>query len=107
MSFVQRSGATLTLDGHPYHFVGYNMPYQMWDGESLSTALGDWGAGQTVARIFCFQTYNIVSGAINWTALDALLATFAAHGDRVILVLGNNINGAGGPNDDGALKDLV
>jgi mannan endo-1,4-beta-mannosidase len=94
------------LNGSRYRFTGFNMPYQMWDGESLSYALSNWGAAQTVARIWAFQTYNIVSGAINWTKLDALLATFAAHGDRVILVLGNEWGGSGDAYGDGAQKYL-
>jgi hypothetical protein len=82
------------------------MPYlmQSW-GDDLNTALTGWGASQTVARISAFQTFNIVSGAINWSAMDTLLATFASNGKKVILVLGNNV--ADGTNDDGALKDLT
>jgi hypothetical protein len=72
----------------------------------LNTELTGWGTQQAVARIFDFQTFNIVNGAINWTNLDTLLATFASHGKRVILVLGNEGNGAGDPNDDGAQKFL-
>lgn len=108
--FVTRSGTSLMLNGSVYRFTGFNMPYAMpWHtfAPSNSTELDGWNPAQTVVRIFAFQTYNIVSGAINWTAMDAMLATIAAHGKKVILVLGNSWNGVGGSNDDGAEKFLA
>jgi hypothetical protein len=110
MAFISRSGTRLTLAGQPFYFTGFNLPYQMHDGESLSTALANWGVGKggpAVFRTFCFQTYSVAGAAINWTTLDNLLATCASYGVHVILVLGNNYGDEGGPNDDGALKDLA
>lgn len=108
-TMVQVSGTQFVLDGVPVTFTGFNLPYQMvkQSTEPLATALSNWGPGPKLCRMFCFQTFNIVSGAVDFTLLDSLLATFQAFGVRVLLVLGNNVNAAGHANDDGALKDLV
>lgn len=105
MSFVKRSGTHLTLNGNPWAFTGFNLPYQMHSGDSLSSALTSWGIYPKVCRMFCFQTYNIVGGLINFTSLDSILNTFNSYGVKVILVLGNNQHSVS--NDDGALKDLT
>src|ERR1035437_10084697 len=76
LMFIQRSGSQLTLNGLPFHFTSFNMPYIMHPAEGnsyLSTALADINpTPNMVFRVFCFQTYNIVSGAVSFTQLDAL-----------------------------------
>jgi hypothetical protein len=106
-NFVERSGTQLTLNGAPYRFTGFNQPYQLNPSpDSLTTALAAWGPSPTVGRIMAYQTRSIVSGALDFTTLDALLATYAAYGKKAIIVLGNGNGDAGGPVDDGDRKAL-
>jgi mannan endo-1,4-beta-mannosidase len=89
--FVVRSGTTLTLAGAPYRFDGLNMydavQAPCWSQESLDQSLTAIGSGQEVARVFAFQRTATTSGARDWRYMDAALATFKAHGVRVIWVL--------------------
>jgi mannan endo-1,4-beta-mannosidase len=89
--FVVRSGTSLTLAGAPFRFDGLNMydavQAPCWSQESLDQGLTAIGSGQEVARVFAFQRTATTSGARDWRYMDAALATFKAHGVRVIWVL--------------------
>jgi hypothetical protein len=104
--FVHRSGTTLTLNGQPWRFVGYN-DYQLTsqsggytcgraiDQSTLDAILADArSSGATVIRTWFFQSYydlNSQSHVItpSWSAFDRVLNAAAAYGLRVIPVLVN------------------
>jgi endo-1,4-beta-mannosidase len=95
---VVRSGTQLTLNGQPFRFTGLNIYnaanisdcwYQMGTGAGLDTALTNIGAGQTVFRTWFFQHLATTNGQRDWTGFDHALAVARAHGERVIVTLGN------------------
>jgi hypothetical protein len=95
--FVVRSGTRLTLAGTPYRFDGLNMYTAVqapcWWQEGLAQGLTAIGSGQEVARVFAFQRTATTNGVRDWRYMDAALATFKAHGVRVIWVLTDQWNG--------------
>jgi endo-1,4-beta-mannosidase len=95
--FVVRSGTTLNLAGAPYRFDGLNMYTAVqapcWWQQSLDQGLTAIGSGQEVARVFAFQRTASTNGVRDWRYMDAALATFRAHGVRVIWVLTDQWNG--------------
>ncbi len=105
--FVGRSGATLTLNGQPWRFVGFN-DYQLTslpgpafscgravDQATLGAILADAKkAGATAIRTWFFQSYydtNAQGQTITptWTAFDRLLDAATSAGLKVIPVLVN------------------
>lgn len=115
--FIRQHGTVLTLDGRVFTFAGVN-------AYELATWYGvDAGCGATFSQaqldsFFVSLPPNSVvrtwawQGAVGtvpsthvrtWAPLDRLVATAAAHGDRLILDLGTQ----GGDCDDGHWKDLA
>jgi hypothetical protein len=105
-AFVRRSSSTLTLNGAPWRFVGYN-DYQLTsqpggftcgrtiDQSTLNSILQDAkSSGASVVRTWFFQSYYDINAkgqpiAPTWSAFDRVLASAAAHGLKVIPVLVN------------------
>ncbi|HUC87631.1 MAG TPA: hypothetical protein VMR95_00595 [Candidatus Binatia bacterium] len=82
--FVQRSGTQLVLDGDPFIFSGFNMPnFSINSGSFTDIA----AAGCNVVRVWWFQTSSVVSGALNWTTLDAFIAAATTANIRLIMTL--------------------
>ena len=107
--FVRRSGTQLTLDGKPYRFTGINI-YMAASGGTPSSCggelypdvgvpLSDMPSG-IVFRFWAFQDFFVSDGSFNWTNLDQVLATAAAHGDKAIPVLAYSGNYCDGPAKD-------
>lgn len=106
-AFVTRSGQTLSANGQPYHFVGFNLwranvtswnqppntGYDVNDGTTLSDSLSAISAGGphlNVIRAWFFQQFTIHNDGTNnqdWSAFDKTLAVARAHGYRVIATL--------------------
>jgi endo-1,4-beta-mannosidase len=95
--FVKRSGTSLVLNGSRFRFDGLDVYAAVqapcWYKENLSQALTAIGPGQEVARVFAFQATATTNGVRDWTYMDAMLATFRAHGQRVIMVLTDQWHG--------------
>ncbi len=85
------------MAGTPYRFDGLNMYAAVqapcWWQEGLAQGLTAIGSGQEVARVFAFQRTATTNGVRDWRYMDAALATFKAHGVRVIWVLTDQWNG--------------
>jgi len=104
--FVTRSGATLLLDGRPYHFTGLNIYnannqgacwYDLGTTASLDQTLSAIGPAQNVFRAWFFQSLATRNGQRDWSAFDATLAVARAHDERVIATLGNQLGDCEGP----------
>ncbi|MEO6996631.1 MAG: cellulase family glycosylhydrolase [Terracoccus sp.] len=98
-SFVKRSGASFTVDGAPFRFVGYNL----YDGAasdvyscSPSTRLDDMAlaatlraaheeGGATVIRFWAFPTYT--ADGTDFSGMDRFIAAARREGLRVLPVL--------------------
>lgn len=99
VAFVARSGATLTLDGQPFRFTGLNIYnasnldscwYHLGEGDALDQSLTAIGPGQAVFRTWLFQRMaTSASGARDWSGFEHTLAVAQAHGERVMVTLGN------------------
>jgi endo-1,4-beta-mannosidase len=63
--------------------------YDMQAGSTLDESLADIGPGQEVIRAWFFQRLAMRDGVRDWTAFDRTLATARAHGQRVVVTLGN------------------
>jgi hypothetical protein len=106
-AFVGRSGSTLTLNGKPWRFVGFNN-YQLTsqpggafycgrtiDQTTLNSILQDArNSGASVIRTWFFQSYYDLNAhgqtiTPSWSAFDRVLTTAAAYGLKVIPVLVN------------------
>jgi endo-1,4-beta-mannosidase len=81
----------------PYRFVGLDtyaaVQAPCWWREDLNRALTAIGQGQDVGRVFAFQRTATTNGVRDWTYMDAMLATFHAHNQRVIMVLTDQWHG--------------
>ena len=106
--FVSRAGQSLTVDGSPWRFTGYDN-YQLTsdpddNGYSCGAPLSDQSlaatlldaknSGATVVRTWFFQSYYDLNSdgapiAGNWSAFNRVLEYAAADGLRVIPVLVN------------------
>jgi mannan endo-1,4-beta-mannosidase len=105
-AFVHRSGTTLTLNGRPWRFVGFNN-YQLTSqpgGFSCGAPL-DQGtldgilldakrSGASVIRTWFFQSYYDLDAqgrpmTPSWSAFDRVLSAAAAYGLKVVPVLVN------------------
>ena len=83
------------LNGAPYRFTGFNIynansRNNCWFpmvGGGLDKALTDIGGGAEAFRAWFFQPLATTSGARDWSAFDATLATARAHNVRVIMTL--------------------
>ncbi|HYM96434.1 MAG TPA: cellulase family glycosylhydrolase [Candidatus Sulfotelmatobacter sp.] len=104
--FVTRSGATLLLDGQPYHFAGLNIYnvnnlgkcwYGLGTASAVDQALTAIGPGQNAFRAWFFQSLATTNGQRDWSAFDATLAVARAHDERVIVTLGNQHPDCEGP----------
>jgi mannan endo-1,4-beta-mannosidase len=88
-NFVYRSGTTLMLNGAPYKFVGLNAygitgcqtgnPWSQSQIDSYFASLQP----ASMTRLWAFQ-------GLNETALDAAVASAAAHNQKLVLSLNNN-----------------
>ncbi len=96
--FVTRNGSRLLLAGVPYRFAGSNIYnansidncwYTLGSGGGLDSSLTAIGSGQKVFRAWFFQSLATKNGVRNWSAFDHTLAVAKAHGQRVIVTLGN------------------
>jgi endo-1,4-beta-mannosidase len=74
------------LNGQPFRFNGLNI-YSAYNRSCLSCDLSAVGSGQEVFRAFFYQNMATVNGQRDWTALDRVISTAAAHGMKVIPVL--------------------
>jgi hypothetical protein len=109
VAFVKSSGTTLTLNGQPYVFTGINI-YMAASGGTPSSCGGelypDVGVPLSdmpngiVFRFWAFQDFFVSNGSFDWTNLDQVLATAAAHDDKVIPVLANSWDYCDGPAKD-------
>jgi mannan endo-1,4-beta-mannosidase len=120
--FVRSSGTTLTLEGHPWRFVGFN-DYQLTsmpggssyycgrhiDDAMLNAVLRDAKkSGATAIRTWFFQSYYDLNaqGAVTaptWAAFNRVLDEAAEYGLKVIPVLVNEWQDCGPPSTN---KDL-
>lgn len=84
MSWVRRTGSTLSLDGRPFTFVGINV-YQAAsiDFDAALRAM----PGVKVVRCWFYQHMANVGGKRDWTALDRAVAIAKAHGVRLVVAL--------------------
>ena len=104
--FVERSGATLTLNGQPYRFTGINI-YMAASGNTPSSCGGELYPNVgvplselprgIVIRFWAFQNFFVSNGSFHWANLDRVLAIAAAHGDKVLPVLANQYDYCDGP----------
>lgn len=98
-SFVERSGSSLTVDGQPFRFVGFNLydgaasdiyscspQTRMDDGTLAATmkAIRE-DAGASVVRFWAYQTYT--AGGTDFSGVDRFVAAAAKEGLRVMPVL--------------------
>ena len=107
---VKQSGTRLMLSGQPYRFTGMNI-YMAASGGTPSSCGGalypDVGVPLsrmpkgTVVRFWAFQNFFVSKRSFDWTNFDRVLRIAAAHGDKVIPVLANQLDYC-----DGAGKDL-
>jgi hypothetical protein len=87
-SFVTRDGASVTLYGVPFRFVGVNAYDSAGDpaiyqcGTRLRTE-----SGAKVVRFWAFQQYT--AGGTNWSALDRVIRLAREHNLKLIPVLEN------------------
>jgi mannan endo-1,4-beta-mannosidase len=96
-SFVSRRGATLTVDGQPFRFVGFNLfdaagqpgGYRCaWWGALSDTELDTTlarmrsEAGATVLRFWAFQSYT--NGGTDWSGIDRVIRLAKKNDMRVI-----------------------
>ncbi len=98
------------LSGQPYRFTGMNI-YMAASGGTPSSCGGalypDVGVPLsrmpkgTVVRFWAFQNFFVSKRSFDWTNFDRVLRIAAAHGDKVIPVLANQLDYC-----DGAGKDL-
>ena len=114
--YVTRSGASLTLNGAPYTFVGLNdySANSDWTvnpgcgsnhaGTVLQDDLTAIGSGQRAFRAWFFQSLavNRNTGARDWTAFDRTLSIAAASNEKVVVTLADQWNDCEGPYKDGA-----
>jgi hypothetical protein len=107
IGFVTRSAATLTVDGKPWRFAGYNLPcanpFVMQEAE-LSHYLDviQQDSGANVIRAWFFQSNG---GPANWAPFDRVVAALKSHGMRVVATLTDEWNG-GCDAGAGAEKDI-
>ena len=96
--FLAASGTSFVLDGAPFSFSGFdiyqansrtNCSYTMGTGPALDRALASIGPTHRVFRAWFFQYLATRNGVRDWSAFDHTLAVAAAHGDKVIVTLGN------------------
>ncbi|QIG43358.1 glycoside hydrolase family 5 protein [Nocardioides anomalus] len=98
--FVARSGASLTLDGAPFRFVGFNLydaaasdlyscaPAQRLDDAQLAAAmLQVRAAGGTVVRFWAFQSYT--RAGTDYSGVDRVISAAREQGLKVLPVLEN------------------
>jgi hypothetical protein len=95
MGFVQRSGTQLTVDGRPWHFIGYNLPcanpFVMEDAQLAHYLdLVQQDSGANTIRVWFFQTNG---GPGNWAPFDRVLHQLAVHNMRAVVTLTNEWNG--------------
>jgi hypothetical protein len=98
-AYIGASGTTLTVDGAPSRFVGFN-DYQLAsppggvcgyvDQPTLEAIMADArAAGASVVRTWFFQSEYDGSWPDHWSAFDRVLGTAAEYGLRVVPVLVN------------------
>ncbi|TVU35120.1 hypothetical protein EJB05_16991 [Eragrostis curvula] len=110
-SFVERRGARLFLDGHPFYVNGWNSYWlmdqavEMGTRHRVSRMFRDAAEmGLTVCRTWAFNdgAYNALQLAPGhfdervFKALDRVVAEAGRHGVRLILSLANNLEAFGG-----------
>ncbi len=101
--FVYRSGKTLMLNGAPYKFVGFNA-YGMtgcqtgtpWN-QSQIDAYFDSLPPASVTRIWAFKDRS--------SNLDLVVARAEAHGQKLVMTLGNGLRNCEGTSFDGGSED--
>ncbi|XP_051125622.1 mannan endo-1,4-beta-mannosidase 2-like [Andrographis paniculata] len=111
LSFVERNGTQLIVDGKPFYFNGWNSYWMMDHSVDFSTkhrvrSIFKTGAkmGLTVCRTWAFNDgdYNALQtspGRFNervFRALDHVIAEARLHGVRLLLCLVNNLQAYGG-----------
>ena len=99
---VIRSGAHLTLGGNPFRAIGYDMfsvaTPSWWtpacgtngveaDFDGYLTSLKAVSPHLNAVRIFIISQDSLHNGVRDWSAIDACLATAAAHGVRIFWTL--------------------
>jgi len=95
--FVSRQGATLTVGGQPFRFVGFNLfdaagqpngyKCAWWGGQTdaeLDATLAKMrtDAGVTVLRFWAFQSYT--NGGTDWSGIDRVIRLAKKNDMRVI-----------------------
>jgi mannan endo-1,4-beta-mannosidase len=98
---VKRSGRTLTLGGQPYRFTGMNI-YMAASGGTPASCGGSLYPdvevplsrmpNGTAFRFWAFQNFFVSNGVFDWTNLDHVVSVAAAHGDKIIPVLANQLD---------------
>jgi len=99
----------LTLDGQPFRFTGIDI-YMAASGGTSSSCGGalypDVGVPLSqmpsgiVIRFWAFQNFFVSHKSFNWSNFDQVLKIAAAHGDKVIPVLANQLSYCDGPSKD-------
>ena len=96
--FVKAQGTELVLDGTPFRFTGVNI-YMAASGGTPSSCGGELYPNVgvplshtpdgIVVRFWAFQQFFVSQKSFRWEQFDQVLATAAAHHDKVIPVLAN------------------
>lgn len=115
-SYVTRSGQSMSLDGRPFRFTGFNLYnaaasdiYSCRSAERLTDAKLDAAmrqvrdAGGTVVRFWAFQSYT--AGGTDFTGVDRVLQSARAHGLKAFPVLENQWSDCSRPRA-GSLADV-
>ena len=88
--FVSARGTRLTVNGHRWRFVGYNMPcaqpFILGDSQPFVFQSIATSSGATALRMWFFQSNG---GPTNWAPFDEAIATAKAYGMRIIPTLVN------------------
>ncbi len=108
-SLVIRSGTKLYLNGSPWTYNGLNYWPALTD-PNIASSFAAMGNGVNAIRFWCFQTYLKNGGAIDWTAMDNLVAAAQTAGIKLLPTLANQWGTSAPPgnpaNDSGSDKIL-
>jgi mannan endo-1,4-beta-mannosidase len=104
-AFLARQGTGLTLNGQPYKFVGYNIP---WIAPSCGGADSSWfdvtypdltaHSKANLVRAVAAQVFR--NGSLDYSAFDTYVASAKKHGLRIVPALTDNWGQCGDGNGE-------